>query len=55
MSYSRLVDKPIWRIAAYRRMKDIPIWVDNEKLIPGTLLVHHRHTAEHRLLAGVYF
>ncbi len=36
MSYSRRDDAVMRRIVTFLRNKDIKVWVDNEKLIPGT-------------------
>ena len=36
MSYSRRDDAVMRRVAEYLRSQDIKVWVDNEKLVPGT-------------------
>ena len=36
MSYSRRDNEVMWRIVRFLRGKGIKVWVDNEKLIPGT-------------------
>jgi len=36
MSYSRMNEAVMQRIAAFLRKQGINVWVDNEKLVPGT-------------------
>jgi hypothetical protein len=36
MSYSRKDDSVMWRIVEFLRQQGIKVWVDNEKLVPGT-------------------
>ena len=36
MSYSRRDEETMRRIVAFLRNQGIKVWVDNEKLIPGT-------------------
>ena len=36
MSYSRRDKDVMWRTAIFLRKQGVNVWVDNEKLIPGT-------------------
>src|ERR1051326_713754 len=38
MSYSRRDSDVMWRTAKYLRAQGINVWVDNEKLVPGTAI-----------------